>query len=117
MAVKRCPMCRKVNPDSAQRCDCSYEFGQAIPDVLQQLAHQQSIGWLQLALGLVSLGLFVAFIVAAVTGGTRVVLGVMFVIGGVRLITRGTGKVLRSRRSARELAALTKLPAARVVER
>jgi hypothetical protein len=117
MAVKRCPMCRRVNPDSAQRCDCAYEFGQEIPVVLQLLRDQKGRGWLWLVLGLVVVFLDVMFIIAAITGGFGFRIGFLVIVAAIIAIVRGTRLILRSRKSLRELEALAKLPEARVVQR
>ena len=110
-------MCRKTSPVSAMRCGCGYEFGQEIADVLPLLSHQEAAGWVTLVGGVVCIGVAVALIIASVTGGTRIVMPGMIVIAGFIAIGRGSSKVLRSRRSTRELTARMKLPAARIVER
>jgi hypothetical protein len=116
MPAKRCPMCRKINRDSAQRCECGYEFGQQdIHLVLENLKRQQGNGW-----AVFGMGLLLCLAGGAVTVGTILIGGflrigiALLVIGGVGTV-KGGRMIATSRASTRELEERMKLPEARVL--
>ena len=107
-------MCRLVNPDRAIRCDCGYEFGQEIDSALEQLSHQQGVGWGTLFVGITIATLSLAVIAVGAAQGLVPTGGFLAAAG---LVVGGSRKVVVSRRSIRELEAKKQLPAARVVKR
>ena len=118
MPAKRCPMCRQINRETAQVCDCGYEFGQEdIQLVLDKLRQQQSNGWALLGGGvlllLVVVGMFIAMLI--IGGVLRIGVPVLAIIGGSTVL-KGSRMIATSRRSTRELEERMKLPPARVIQ-
>jgi hypothetical protein len=50
MAGKNCPVCRLINPESAERCDCGYKFSPLTDPIASKASRQ--FGLLTLLFGI-----------------------------------------------------------------
>ena len=109
MPAKRCPMCNRVNPQAAIRCDCGYPFGADVPARCGMLRQQQRIGMRRILLGapLVAVGVLGALL------AHEMFLGVASF--GLWRIASGADRVFRARSVLRRLDGGVALPAARIV--
>ena len=107
--AKTCPRCRLYSPDSAQRCDCGYDFdsGQVersyvvedlvrkhggVPKMLRAAASPGIVT------GSVLLGVSVIVWAGSMLSGLPVGVPLVLVVGGVVQLTRGIGLRMRASR-------------------
>jgi len=98
---KSCPICRLVNPASAQVCDCGYEFTPGIqdPNRVKDLLEKKariliSAGVSSLVIGLI---LTISISLAASSVGFYV-LFYGLILGGLVSLAKGIGTKLRIRK-------------------
>jgi hypothetical protein len=102
------------------RCGCGYTFGQDLEDTLVLLDRQLRKGIGMAVTGGLLLIVGVALIIAMILAphqNSFVYLSFGGWLGGFGLLARGTGTIVRTRTSQRDLEKRRKLPTARVVER
>ena len=98
-----------MSAETATRCDCDYEFGQPVEDVIGLLRDQHTRTWITLVFSILAFA-------ASVVGMLFFPLAAVFLIGGTFLWAgRMARKLLITRASLKQLGA-RKLPEAKLLK-
>jgi len=94
MASKRCPVCRLVNPATAQTCDCGYSFETRMPGEAPEVTPNQSLR----QVAKVTFATALAFVLAGAVVGLSAHASFYQQVGmglfGVGVILSGVGRAL-----------------------
>lgn len=103
-------MCHRSSEERAERCDCGYEFGQPVEQVIELLRDQHTRTWITLVFAVLALA-------ASVVGMLFFPFFAMFLIGGTFLWSgRMSRKLWITRSSLKQLGA-RKFPEAKLLKR
>jgi hypothetical protein len=102
-------MCHRVNAENATRCDCAYEFGQPVDNVLELLRDQHTRTWITLVFSILALA-------ASLVGLFFLPFFGMFLFGGTFLWTGRMARKLWITRASLKQLGDRKLPEARLLK-
>lgn len=98
---KSCPICRLVNPASAQVCDCGYEFTPGLQDPHRVRSILEKKAKILISAGVSSLILGSALTISISLAASSVGFSVLFyglILGGLISLVKGIGTKVRIRK-------------------
>src|SRR5262245_4264860 len=105
MGAKRCPRCSLINPPSAQRCECGFDFRSAPAEVRYELERQYHGIHARIVAGVVLLAFGVLIsAVSLIAGAAPAIPLFAFIGGGIFLATglRRRARLVETRRDILE---------------